>query len=290
MTTQHYLFGYQHNGQTHLAFQQGDQAFALDAARVPSLTWLLQHIPAANVLETLANAKTDPLPPDTAPTLTGLFDRQPIWAAGVTYKKSEEARERESNSSTIYTRVYSADRPEIFWKAIGYDIVSSHDPVGIRADAIWSVPEPELVVLFNNRLEVVGFTIGNDLSSRDIEGANPLYLPQAKVYDSACAIGPRILLQPAATAWPQTPIQITIQRQNATVFSGETSTTNLNRTLPTLADYLGRCQSFPYGVALFTGTGIVPADDFTLQAGDLVQITIPPIGQLINTIRVVGKS
>lgn len=216
--------------------------------------------------------------------------RQEIWAAGVTYKRSEEAREAESNNSTIYTRVYSAKRPEIFFKANGYDVVPLGETVGIRADATWSVPEPELVVVFNARMEVIGFTIGNDMSSRDIEGENPLYLPQAKVYEGACALGPRIWLKPGATAFPEAQIELKIERGGEDVFSGQTSTAALHRPLAELIDYLGRCKRFPYGGMLFTGTGIVPPDSFTLQAGDVVRIRIDPIGELVNTVRVVGRA
>jgi 2-dehydro-3-deoxy-D-arabinonate dehydratase len=215
---------------------------------------------------------------------------QEIWAAGVTYKRSEEAREAESNNSTIYTRVYSAKRPEIFFKSNGYDVVGLGDPVGIRADATWSVPEPELVVVINARMEVVGFTIGNDMSSRDIEGENPLYLPQAKVYEGACALGPRIWLKPGATTFPNAQIELQIERAGESVFTGQTSTTSLHRPLAELLEYLGRCKRFPYGAMLFTGTGIVPPDSFTLQAGDVVRIRIEPIGELVNTVRVVGRA
>jgi 2-dehydro-3-deoxy-D-arabinonate dehydratase len=216
--------------------------------------------------------------------------RQEIWAAGVTYKRSEEAREAESNNSTIYTRVYSAKRPEIFFKSNGYDVVGLGDPVGIRADATWSVPEPELVVVINARMEVVGFTVGNDMSSRDIEGENPLYLPQAKVYEGACALGPRIWLKPGATTFPEAQIALKIERGGESVFSGQTSTAALHRPLAELLEYLGRCKRFPYGAMLFTGTGIVPPDTFTLQAGDVVSIRIDPIGELVNTVRVVGRA
>lgn len=213
---------------------------------------------------------------------------QEIWAAGVTYKRSEEAREAESNNSTVYSRVYNATRPEIFFKAMGYDAVGMGQPVGIRYDAVWSVPEPELVVVMNAHMEVVGFTIGNDMSSRDIEGENPLYLPQAKVYEDACAIGPRIWLQPGATVWPDVGIEVQIERGGQLVFMGETTTAAIHRPLAELVDYLGRCKRYPHGVMLFTGTGVVPPDDFTLAAGDVVRIRIDPIGELVNTVRVVG--
>ncbi len=213
---------------------------------------------------------------------------QEVWAAGVTYKRSEEAREIESHNSTIYSRVYHAVRPELFFKSTAEDVVGFGEPVGIRYDASWSVPEPELVVVLNAQMEVIGFTIGNDMSSRDIEGENPLYLPQAKNYERACALGPRIWLQPGATEWPDVEIAVRIERSGQVVFSGETSTAELHRPLMELVDYLGRCKRFPRGAMLFTGTGIVPPDDFTLLAGDTVRVRIDPIGELVNTVQVVG--
>ncbi|MEQ8677678.1 MAG: fumarylacetoacetate hydrolase family protein [Aggregatilineales bacterium] len=288
MNENYFLFGYQENGQPKLGYQKDTHLYALDGNMIPSFGWLLQTVRASELIAKLDSAITDTLPADTAQTLAGLLDQQPIWAAGVTYKQSEEARERESDNSTIYTRVYAAERPEIFWKALGYETVSTGDYVGIRADATWSVPEPELTVVINGHKEVIGFTIGNDMSSRDIEGANALYLPQAKVYDDACALGPRIWLQPDATSWAQVTIQIEIERGGTVSFSGETSTAQLNRTLPELLDFLVRCKTFSFGVFLMTGTGVVPPDNFTLQAGDVIRITIDPIGKLINTVHIVG--
>ena len=170
---------------------------------------------------------------------------------------------------------------------MGYDVVGNGQNVGIRYDAAWSVPEPEMVVLFNPRMEVIGFTVGNDMSSRDIEGENPLYLPQAKVYDLSCAVGSRLWLQPGATEWPTLAIQLKVRRSGAIIFEGETSTSKLNRPLRELADYLGRCKRFVNGALLFTGTGIVPPDDFTLNDGDEVTIRIDPIGELVNPVCVV---
>jgi 2-dehydro-3-deoxy-D-arabinonate dehydratase len=256
------------------------------------LDWLLSDHPdaprAADLLVTLQGNIQMSID-QSAVTARAPVGRQEIWAAGVTYKRSEEARESESNNSTIYSRVYNATRPEIFFKALGYDALGTGQPVGIRYDARWSVPEPELVVVMNAHMEVVGFTIGNDMSSRDIEGENPLYLPQAKVYEASCALGPRIWLQPGATMWPDVKIEMEIERGGTVVFSGETSTAALHRPLSELIDYLGRCKKFPFGVMLFTGTGIVPPDDFGLAEGDNVRIRIDPIGELVNTVRVVGK-
>lgn len=284
-----FLTGYVHGDRMGLALQRGGVTRALDEGVIPSFEWMMVNVPADDLPALLDAAIGDPLPAEVRLTLRGLLDRQPVWAAGVTYKISEEARERESHNSTVYTRVYAAKRPEIFWKSVGYEVVSGGDWVGIRADAAWSVPEPELTVVFNARQEVIGFTIGNDMSSRDIEGENPLYLPQAKVYDGSCALGPRILLRPNAAAWLDAAIHIRIERAEAVVFEGKTGTNRLNRTLPELSDYLGRCKNFPYGVLLMTGTGVVPSDDFTLAAGDVVRIRIDPIGELVNPVRVVGR-
>ena len=289
MAQSYFLAGYQSADGVKLGVQKGDSLYALDETAVPSLNWLLEHIPASALLQHLDEAITYPINDSPPITLAGFLDHQPVWAAGVTYKVSEEARERESANSTVYTRVYAARRPELFWKAAGHEIVSLGESVGIRADASWSVPEPELTIVYNARMEVIGFTIGNDMSSRDIEGENPLYLPQAKVYDRACALGPRIWLQPGAESFPLVEIEIRIERAGELVFSGTTNTDRLNRTLPELTDHLGRCKQFPYGVLLMTGTGVVPPDNFTLIEGDTVAITIEPIGTLSNPVSVVGK-
>ncbi len=215
------------------------------------------------------------------------IDEQDVWAAGVTYERSRAARQEEAtDGGDIYARVYGAQRPELFFKAHGSDVIGHLGDVGIRADATWSVPEPELAVVFNPALEVVGFTIGNDMSSRDIEGENPLYLPQAKMYTASCALGTGILLT-ASREWLDTTIQIQIQRGGETVFADSTPTSRIRRTISELADYLGRSMQYPNGVVLLTGTGIVPPLDFTLAAGDVVSITIDPIGTLTNTVKVV---
>jgi 2-dehydro-3-deoxy-D-arabinonate dehydratase len=214
-------------------------------------------------------------------------DEQDVWAAGVTYERSREARQEEAtDGGDIYARVYGALRPELFFKAHGRDVIGHLGEVGIRADASWSVPEPELGVVFNPALEVVGFTVGNDMSSRDIEGENPLYLPQAKIYTAACALGRGIWLT-ASREWLDTSIQLRIERGGATVFEDATPTSRIRRSIAELAEYLGRSMHFPYGVVLLTGTGIVPPGEFTLAAGDMVSITIEPIGTLTNTVKVV---
>ena len=211
---------------------------------------------------------------------------QEIWAAGVTYWRSREARMEESKSAgggDFYDRVYSADRPELFFKSSGSRVIGSGGRVRIRRDSKWNVPEPELTLLiaFNGR--ITGYTIGNDMSSRDIEGENPLYLPQAKVYDGACAIGPCILLSEEPLP-KETKIEIKIKRGDEVVFSGETAVSQIKRELSSLAEYLCRESTHPIGCFLLTGTGVVPPDSFTLKSGDEIAITIEPIGTLVNTV------
>ena len=211
---------------------------------------------------------------------------QEVWAAGVTYYRSRSARIQESKDSgggTFYDRVYSADRPELFFKATGRRVIGRGGAVRIRSDAKWSVPEPELTLLINPAAEIVGYTIGNDMSSRDIEGENPLYLPQAKVYDGSCALGPCVLL--AEDPMPKdTTIAIEILRDGEAAFSGSTTLMELKREPKELVEFLYRNNSFPQGAFLMTGTGIVPGDEFTLASGDLIRISIDAIGTLENTV------
>lgn len=215
------------------------------------------------------------------------IDVQEVWAAGVTYKRSREARQEESqDGGDVYARVYEAARPELFFKANGEKVVGHLDQVGIRSDATWSVPEPELGLVLNPAMEVVGFTVGNDMSSRDIEGENPLYLPQAKVYTASCAIGNSILLQPSEV-WPTTTIHITITRDHQLIFEDQVHTDRIHRSIEELVGYLSRSNEFPYGVVLLTGTGVVPPSDFTLQEGDIISISIDYISTLTNTVMVV---
>jgi 2-dehydro-3-deoxy-D-arabinonate dehydratase len=209
---------------------------------------------------------------------------QEVWAAGVTYYRSRTARMEESKDAgggSFYDRVYAAERPELFFKATGRRVVGPHSAVRIRSDAKWSVPEPELTLLINPAGVIVGYTIGNDMSSRDIEGENPLYLPQAKVYDGSCALGPCILLatEPLSKA---TAIKIDIARKGKTVFAGSTTLAELKREPQELAKFLFRDNTFPQGAFLLTGTGIVPGDDFTLAHGDTIRIEIDGIGTLEN--------
>jgi 2-dehydro-3-deoxy-D-arabinonate dehydratase len=211
-------------------------------------------------------------------------DVQEIWAAGVTYERSRVAREEESAGSGIYDRVYTAERPELFLKATPSRAVGPYEPVVIRSDARWNVPEPELALVINPALELVGFTVGNDMSSRDIEGENPLYLPQAKVYGGCCALGPLIALRGQLADPTDLTIRLEIRRAGATIFSGEVSTSKIVRSYADLIAYLGRDNLFPDGAVLLTGTGIVPPDDTTLEDGDQVTITIAGIGALRNPV------
>jgi 2-dehydro-3-deoxy-D-arabinonate dehydratase len=187
-------------------------------------------------------------------------------------------------SASAYDKVYEAPRPELFFKSVPSKVSGPGGPVGIRQDAKWNVPEPELALVINSRKELAGFTIGNDMSSRDIEGENLLYLPQAKVYKYSCGLGPCITLVNSESQARQWTIRVQISRAGSEVFSGETSVNQIKRNFPELIDYLWRSQEFPQGVILLTGTGIVPADDFTLRIGDVVRITISGIGTLQNTV------
>ena len=259
----------------------------LTPAGVTSLTQLLESDAPVAALTAIDRR---PLPrfgrADTM--LRAPVERQEVWAAGVTYLRSKTARMEESDfSATAYDRVYDAERPEIFFKSLGEKVVAPGEAVGIRRDARWNVPEPELALVLNSRGEIVGYTIGNDMSSRDIEGENLLYLPQAKVYDRSCALGPWLLLgasEAEARSWT---VRSVIRRAGEDVFSGDTRIGNIKRTFTELASFLCRSQSFPNGAVLLTGTGIVPGDDFTLRGDDEVEIEIPAIGALRNSVVVV---
>jgi 2-dehydro-3-deoxy-D-arabinonate dehydratase len=215
-------------------------------------------------------------------------DGHEIWAAGVTYLRSKVARMEESDfSATAYDRVYEADRPELFFKCLPDKAAGPGTPVGIRRDAKWSVPEPELALVFNSRGRLAGVTIGNDMSSRDIEGENLLYLPQAKIYDRSCSLGPWIVVGESEAAIRSWTIDLDIQRNGASAFHGATSVSQIKRSFDSLGEFLFRSQSFARGAVLLTGTGIVPPDSFTLQPGDVVNIEISGIGTLSNSVVVV---
>ncbi len=234
------------------------------------------------LLERVASAPIVDAPADILAPVVG----QDVWAAGVTYWRSRAARMEESKDAgggSFYDRVYSAERPELFFKAAGPRVSGPGGRVRIRRDSKWNVPEPELTLLISAGGKITGYTCGNDMSSRDIEGENPLYLPQAKVYDGSCAIGPCILISDAPPA-PNTAISIRISRAGVEVFAGATTVTQIKRELPSLVEFLYRENSFPSGCMLMTGTGVIPPDAFTLAAGDEVEITIDGIGTLSNTV------
>jgi 2-dehydro-3-deoxy-D-arabinonate dehydratase len=216
--------------------------------------------------------------------LAPVLATQEVWAAGVTYESSKLARMAESEQgSDLYARVYVADRPELFFKATPGRVVGPGGAVRIRFDSHWNVPEPELAVLVAADGTILGYTIGNDMSSRDIEGANALYLPQAKLYRAGCGLGP--LVVPASQVMPQElPIRLEIRREDQVVFTGETSTARMRRAVADIVPWLMRENDFPHGVYLLTGTGIVPPESFTLHSGDRIDITIDPIGTLSNRV------
>ncbi|HEX4811109.1 MAG TPA: fumarylacetoacetate hydrolase family protein [Bryobacteraceae bacterium] len=213
---------------------------------------------------------------------------QEVWAAGVTYFRSRTARMEESQSTeggSFYDRVYSAERPELFFKATPHRVAGPGQAVCIRGDSKWNVPEPELALLITPSGKITGYTIGNDMSSRSIEGENPLYLPQAKVYNGSCALGPCVSITSGPLS-PNTRIELSILRGGKGVFTGETTLREMKRTPQDLVSYLFRHNSFPHGCILLTGTGIVPADSFTLEPGDEVRIAIDGIGMLTNTVHI----
>lgn len=249
-------------------------ALTAEAMKRPDVTVVpfadLDRAPAADVAHLLAP-----------------IDQQEVWASGVTYLISRDAREEESNKSNIYNRVYDAQRPELFFKATPNRVVGQRDYLYVRSDSTWSVPEPELTLFINPRMEIVGFTIGNDVSSRSIEGENPLYLPQAKVHRRCCALGPAITLRESDTTPDPKNLDIrsVIYRGGRPAFQGTINTSRIKRTLEELVLYLGRDQEYPHGVFLLTGTGIVPGNDFDLSEGDEVEIAIAGLGTLRNPIR-----
>jgi len=220
------------------------------------------------------------------PALRAPLGSQEVWAAGVTYRRSRSARVSESRAAgggSFYERVYDAQRPELFFKATAHRVAAPGGEVRIRGDSRWSVPEPELTLAVSRAGRIFGYTIGNDMSSRDIEAQNPLYLPQAKVYDRSAALGPCILLAEGPLD-PATEISIEVRRGARVAFAGRTRTGEIRRSLGELVGFLFRDNAFPCGCYLMTGTGVVPPDGFTLRAGDRIAITIPPIGTLTNTV------
>lgn len=246
-----------------------------------SIDGMLSHT-AESFRSTLHSTASDgPLPEGCV--LRAPVGSQEVWAAGVTYLRSREAREDESaEDSNVYGRVYTAERPELFFKAAGWRVQGPGQAIAIRADSSWNVPEPELALVLSADLQIAGFTIGNDVSSRSIEGENPLYLPQAKVYEGSCALGPSIVAAPDTATTFQ--IHMDVVRSGSVVFSGEASTEQMKRSFDELISYLGRALRFPVGAVLLTGTGVVPKPSFTLQPGDVVRIGIDELGLLENPV------
>lgn len=260
--------------------------WSLDSRLLPA-EWSLGDLlkrPANEAGDYLKGLAVDKTAPDSAARrMAPIDDCHEVWASGVTYVRSRDARRSESKGSDFYDRVYDAERPELFIKAIGWRVVGPEQAVRVRADSSWNVPEPELVLVLNESLETVGFTIGNDVSSRSIEGDNPLYLPQAKIFDGGCAIGPRILIPTDSRTAPFA-ISMRIVRGGSIAYEGTVSTTDIRRPYRELASWLGKHLSFPTGAFLMTGTGLVPDDDFSLTPGDALEISIPDIGTLRNLV------
>jgi 2-dehydro-3-deoxy-D-arabinonate dehydratase len=271
---------------TRWAIRRQDSGRTVEAALPASLAELLAlPLPEARSLVESASdwrTATDDV------QLLAPVDRQEVWAAGVTYLRSRDGRAEESAHASMYDLVYDAERPEVFLKATPERVVPSGAPVGIRADSGWDVPEPEIGLVVNSRAEVFGYVAGNDMSSRSIEGENPLYLPQAKIYSRSCALGPGIV-----PAWTRTdgPVRIAMQieRDGQVVFEGTTSTADMQRSFGELVDWLFRAMDFPAGVVLLTGTGVVPGSDFTLREGDRIVVDVAEVGVLSNPVTVVGR-
>ena len=249
---------------------------------LPTLAAIIESADPRGAIESLQRGT--PLPLSDAQLLAPI-DRQEVWAAGVTYRRSQTARMEESEAAAdCYDRVYQSDRPELFMKATPHRVSGPGEPLRIRADSKWNVPEPEVALVIASDLRLVGFTIGNDMSSRDIEGDNPLYLPQAKVYNQCCGLGPCVTLADDMPPPEEMTIGLTIRREGATVFSGQTDAGQMARGFEDLIGWLARDNSFPTGAFLLTGTGVVPDSDFTLLPGDIVDIDIAGVGCLSNPV------
>jgi 2-dehydro-3-deoxy-D-arabinonate dehydratase len=278
------IFRFESLSGPHIGLEIEGQRFDLSATS-PNFrnmaSWLGLTNPVAAVQETVETSRRFPV--EASVSILPPIDHQEVWASGVTYLRSKVARMDESRQSAdIYDRVYEAERPELFFKAMPSRVAGHLMPIRIRRDSTWNVPEPELVLVLSSRGDIVGSTIGNDMSSRSIEGDNPLYLPQAKIYDGSCAIGPSIDLMESPASGRT--IQLTVERGAKVAFNGEISTSKMRRSPAELARWLFLELGFPAGVFLFTGTGIVPPNDFTLKEGDIVKISIEGIGTLENRV------
>jgi 2-dehydro-3-deoxy-D-arabinonate dehydratase len=261
---------------------EGDQAFLFE--EMVDLSMILHSEDPLAVAKEAREASTESVPISEVEFLAPIEDQE-VWAAGVTYQRSKVAREEESaGAAQFYDKVYTADRPELFLKSTSQRVVDPLQPVHIRSDSKWNVPEPELALVINPEGKIVGYTIGNDMSSRDIEGENPLYLPQAKIYKRSCSLGPVVTLVSAFPAIETVQIKLEIERDGQVAYTGETGLNKMARSLESLAEWLFKENEFPGGAFLLTGTGIVPPDSFTLAVGDVVKISIDGIGTLINPV------
>lgn len=269
--------------QVRVARVEKNRLFLLQLGDYPSLAAILALDDPLSVLQKLT--VEDPILIDDSIRWLPPIDNQEVWAAGVTYKRSQTARMEESEAAaSCYDRVYEADRPELFFKATPHRVSGHGQPLRIRADATWNVPEPEVTLVLNAKLNIVGLTVGNDMSSRDIEGENPLYLPQAKCYDQCAGLGPWITLFETMPPPESIGVDLKIQREGELVFDQQTSAAEMARSFEDLVAWLGRDNSFPAGAFLMTGTGIVPTSEFTLLPGDMIHITIEGIGTLSNPV------
>jgi len=275
----------QPDGRAATGLVEGDAVAVLVASpEFPTLSSILESADPASVVRSLTGKGTH-YQSLASSTLLAPIDQQEVWAAGVTYKRSQTARMEESRGAAVfYNQVYTAKRPELFFKATPHRVAGPGQPVRIRQDARWNVPEPELALVLNSRLQLTGFTIGNDMSSRDIEGANPLYLPQAKLYSDCCGLGPWITLAAAMPAPADIAIELKVERNESLAFQGATAVAQMARSFDDLIGWLARDNSFPAGVVLLTGTGVVPEDSFSLVSGDVVKISIRGIGTLTNPV------
>lgn len=279
------LFRTDATAEPRLGLVVGDRVIDVAAAGGPATLAEAMVLSAADLRSRLdAVAAGDGGTPVDDVSFAAPIDLQEVWASGVTYLRSRDARMEESTQKSVYDLVYDAERPELFMKGTARRVSGPGEPVAVRRDSSWDVPEPELVLAINPAGEILGYTVGNDVSSRSIEGENPLYLPQAKVYDQCAALGPAIALAWEVAEPRALPIKLTIYRNGLVAFAGETSTDQIHRRFEELVEFLLRDNSFPSGVFLMTGTGIVPPSEFTLEHGDEVEIAIEGIGVLRNPV------
>jgi 2-dehydro-3-deoxy-D-arabinonate dehydratase len=284
------IFRYAHEGEARIGLHADDgRRWRLPVQSLASLMRLsLADIRA--LVEDVGEPPSEPVTDEPVRLLPPIDGHTEVWASGVTYERSSEARQEESVVADVYARVYDAVRPELFFKAAAWRVVGAGEPIGVRPDSPVNVPEPELALVINSAGETVGYTICNDVSSRSIEGENPLYLPQAKVYTGSCALGPMIrpsweIADPYALA-----ITVRVLREGHVAWAGETSTSLLHRRFDDIVEHLYRNYAFPDGAVLSTGTGLVPDMAFTLTPGDIVDVTIDGLGTLSNEVREATES